>query len=336
MTEYVERLRSAQERCLNGVALTREEIVYLLQTPLGSEQDRLLRRAARQVARETAGNLGYIWTALGLDFQPCAMNCKFCALGEAWGLATQASALTEEEILEKARALVRDGSDFVVLRTTEFYSAEALCALVRRIRRDIPGGYRIVLNTGELEVEQANALHESGADAVYHALRLREGVDTPFRPAERLATMEHVQRSRLELVSLVEPVGCEHTNEELADSFLNLVAHGAYISGAMARVPVQGTPFGRTERLSDGRLAQIIAVLRLSGGGTVRDICVHPASAEALDSGANVVVVEMGAIPRDARLSPGAWRDFTMREAKNRLQAAGYRLHALQKNDKPV
>ena len=336
MTEFTQRLLAAQQRCRDGLVLAREEIVYLLQTPLGSEEDRLLRRAARQIARETAGDIGYIWTALGLDFQPCTMNCKFCALGQAWGLAVQKKTLSEEEILGRARSLVRDGADFVVLRTTEFYSAETLCALVRRIRREIPGAYRLVLNTGELTVAQADALHESGADAVYHALRLREGVDTPFRPAERLATMEHVRRSRLELVSLVEPVGCEHTNEELADSFLRLVAHGAYISGAMARVPVQGTPFGQSEPLGASRLAQIIAVLRLSGGGTVRDICVHPASQEALESGANVVVVEMGAIPRDARPSPGAWQDFTMQQAKNRLEAAGYRLHALQLDEKPV
>ena len=56
----------------------------------------------------------------------------------------------------------------------------------------------------------------------------------------------------------------------------------------------------------------------------MQDICVHPASPEALESGANVVVVETGAIPRDVDSAGDAWRGFGISEARSMLEGAGY------------
>ena len=154
----------------------------------------------------------------------------------------------------------------------------------------------------------------------------------PFHRRERTKTMESVFHSDLKLISLVEPVGYEHTNEEIADRFLTAVQYGASICGAMARVPVKGTPLGEAPIISESRLAQITAVLRLSGGSTVKDICVHPASAEAVESGANVLVVETGAIPRDTALSPDLWENFNMMNAKAIFSDAGYVLNKETQN----
>ena len=71
-------------------------------------------------------------------------------------------------------------------------------------------------------------------------------------------------------------------------------------------------------------MAHIIAVLRLSGGSVIRDICVHPASPAAMDSGANVLVVEAGAIPRDADFSEENWAGTGMEQAAALLRNGGY------------
>ena len=136
--------------------------------------------------------------------------------------------------------------------------------------------------------------------------------------------MRNVQRSKLDLISLVEPIAEEHTNEELAKNFLNIVSCGACISGAMARIPVKGTPFGDAKIISESKLAQIIAVLRLSGGDVVKDICVNPVSLEALNSGANVMVVETGAVPRDDKLEENSWNNIDMKKAHELFQKANY------------
>ena len=227
---------------------------------------------------------------------------------------------------QHVRQYAENGAAYVTLRTTEFYDLDRLLGFIPEIRAKIPGGYAIVLNTGELDAAAAAKAKAAGVYGVYHALRLREGTDTPFNPAERVATMKNASASGMTLVSLVEPLGCEHTDEEIADSFLSAAACGAKICGAMARFPVEGTPFGSSPMISGPRLAHVVAALRLSGGSAVRDICVHKATHEALESGANVMVVESGAIPRDSDFSEKDWAGVDMARAREMLAAAGYEI----------
>lgn len=313
-------------KCLAGEALSRAEIVSLLGVEIGSADDEYLRAAAREAAAKIAGGRGYIWCAVGMDYAPCSMNCKFCSFGEKWGIVREPRHFEPEQVFEHVRTYAENGAAYVVLRTTEFYDLETLLGYIPKIRAEVPGEYAIILNTGELDPTDAKRAKAAGVYGVYHALRLREGTDTPFNPAERIATMKNVSASGMTLVSLVEPLGCEHTDEEIADSFLNAAACGAKICGAMARFPVEGTPFGSSPMISGPRLAHVVAALRLSGGSAVRDICVHKATPEALESGANVMVVESGAIPRDSDFSEKDWAGVDMARAREMLSAAGYEI----------
>lgn len=328
MIEFIDRCKA---RCLEGQALKREDIIRLLEIPVGSEDDRYLRTAAREAAAAITENQGYIWCAVGMDYAPCPMNCRFCSFGEAWNLIPEARHVTMDEILAHIRHFVSGGAAYIVLRTTEFYDLDTLLQYVPKIRAAVPGDYAIILNTGELDPITAQKVADAGVYGIYHALRLREGSDTPFDEADRIRTMQSVTQTPLKLISLVEPIGPEHTAEELADRFLNTVACGASIGGAMARFPVPGTPLGAARMLSDEEMAHIIAVLRLSGGSTIRDICVHPASPAAMESGANVLVVEAGAIPRDADFSEQDWAGTGMDKAAKLLQDAGFTLSLPQK-----
>ena len=317
-------IQKAKEKALNGVILTENEIIELLEISLGSKEDQELRDTAREVARIKTNNTAYIWSAIGADYDTCPMSCKFCSFGEQWGIIQKPVRYSTKKIIEKAKYFIENGARFIVLRTTEFYSVSKLLKIAKKIRKDIPGDYEIILNTGELDMTISNLLYEEGISGIYHACRIREGIDTPFEVDVRKNTMKNVQRSKLDLISLVEPIAEEHTNEEIAKNFLNIVDCGATISGAMARIPVKGTPYGETKILSESRLAQIIAVLRLSGGDVVKDICVHPVSLEALESGANVMVVETGAIPRDEKLEEENWNNIDMKKAHELIKKANY------------
>lgn len=313
-------------KCLAGERLSRNEIIRLLDVEPGGADDRFLREAAREASLKIAGGKGYIWCAVGMDYAPCSMNCKFCSFGEKWGIVREPRHFEPEQVFAHVRTYAENGAAYIVLRTTEFYDLETLFGYIPKIRAEVPGEYAIILNTGELEPVDAERAKAAGVYGVYHALRLREGVDTPFDPAERIATMKNVSASGMTLVSLVEPLCCEHTDEEIADSFLNAAACGAKICGAMARFPVEGTPFGSSPMISGTRLAHVVAALRLSGGSAVRDICVHKATPEALESGANVMVVESGAIPRDSDFSEKDWAGVDMARAREMLAAAGYEI----------
>lgn len=321
------QIRQAKELCLSGQGLSKEQIMELLSLDPDSADADYLRQCAGEAARIITGGAAYLWGALGIDRVPCSMNCKFCSFGEAWNLVETDTRYSEAEVLEQVEAFVRAGVRFIVLRTTEFYSIDALCGEIQTIRENIPGEYEIILNTGEFNLHMAQNMHTAGVSGIYHALRLREGIDTGFDPQDRLNTLQAVCDSPLRLISLVEPAGPEHTDEELAEAFLVTARYGAYVSGTMARVPVPGTPLGNIPMLSENRIAQLTAVFRLAAGRRIPNICVHPASQTAVSAGANVIVIEKGAIPRDCDFTKEEWSFFTAEKGKKLLTKAGYQVH---------
>ncbi len=313
-----------KERALRGAPVSREEVLRLLAFDPESEAAACLGEAAREVARLVAGNEGRVWSAVGIDCRPCPMNCAFCSFGEKWGLVGEPREWSDEAVIAAAEAFVAAGAEWVTLRTTEFYGVERLCALARKVREAVPGEYGLVVNTGEFGARESEMMLAAGINIVYHSLRLGEGKTTCFRPEERLDTLHAVRDSALKLAHLVEPVGPEHTDGEIADILLTALDNRAALGGAMARINVRGTPFAAHPSLSDRRLAQIVAVTRLCGGRNMPDICVHPPRREALEWGANVVVVETGAVPRDQEECRGEWQGFTVAEARALFREAGY------------
>ncbi|MDK2948627.1 MAG: hypothetical protein PWQ63_1787 [Methanolobus sp.] len=321
---YTNLILTAKEKALNGEKLDRESIIALLEIDPDSIDADMLGMAAREVAEEVTGNRASVWASIGVDYKKCAMNCDFCSFGQKWGLIAQESERSAEEIIELTDRFVSQGARWVTLRTTQFYGFDRLIQLIKDIRLAVTGNYEIVVNTGEFDEEKARKLAEAGAQVVYHTLRLREGKDTRFRPEDRIDTLRSVRDSPLNLAYLVEPVGIEHSNEEIADIFLKGMEYGAILSGAMARVPLPGTPFAGSDQLSERRHAQIVAVTRLAAGHHTPDICVHPPSRIAMEWGTNVVVVETGAVPRDTGNCDCEWHGFDMVTARDYFENAGY------------
>ena len=319
-----QKIDNAFRKALDGIRLDRSEIIDLLKIDTFSDEGVYLRNKANEASHILTNNKAYLWGAIGVDYAPCVANCKFCSFGASWGLIEKENSYSIQAILPKIKEFVDNQVHFIVLRTTQYYSLETLTGYVQTIRKEISGDYEIVINVGEFDVQMANRLHENGVNGVYHAIRLREGIDTHFDIEDRLSTLSAVKQSPLNLIHLVEPVGVEHSYEEIADRFLCSLEYGVYISGIMARVPVKGTPLGDLPQLSDEEIAKMIAVLRLSGGKMVQHICVHPASELAVQSGANVVVIETGAIPRDQKLAAGKWLNFDYHTAKNLFTKNGF------------
>ncbi len=323
----MELINRVKKEALAGRVINRQDMIALLAIDPESKACQELGQAAREVAARVTKNKAYLWAAIGIDYRSCPMNCHYCSLGDAWGLVEEESELSEKEIIDRVEAYVEENVQWIVLRTTQFYPFEKLIALAKKIKSDIPGDYKLVANTGEFDQVIAKELIDAGFEGIYHSLRLREGLDTQFEPKDRIKTMEAIKESSLKLISLVEPVGIEHSNEEIADSFYTAIKHGAIITGAMARVPVKGTPLEKYEALGEKRLAQIIAVTRLAAGIQAPDICVHPASKIAMKWGANVAVVESGSIPRDSSSNlKKQWQGFDPKMAAKWFEASGYRV----------
>lgn len=159
---------------------------------------------------------------------------------------------------------------------------------------------------------------------VYQAIRLREGIDTNFDLKERKRAIKKVTESEMILSQYLEPIGPEHTNEEIADRIIDIVNEKTKVSGLMIRVPVKGTPKYKLGSLSDNRIAQITAILRISTKDHIKDLVIHPKVDSALESGANVLVVDIGAIPRSNEVHLEEWDGQDVKKAKKALKEKGY------------
>lgn len=317
-------IERCKEKALQGEKLSLEELVSLLEMDPDSEEAKMLGAAAGKVARKYTAGQARLWGAIGVDYKPCEMNCAFCSLGKKWGIVTEEKEYSLEEMLRQVHYYVENGFYYILLRTTEFYSAEKLGQIIAEIKKQVPGDYILGSNIGELDAEKAEYLYGCGAGLAYHCMRLREGTDTIFDPAERRATLEAIRDSKLDLGFWVEPVGPEHTNLELAEKILETISYNTRVCGVMARIPVEGTPLGKYPQISDTRLAQITAVLRLACGSRVRDICTHPAMELAVQYGANVITLETGSIPREAKFTDGYWLGVDAAQVKEWFSRNGY------------
>lgn len=320
------------EKLRKGEQPEKKEIITLLSLDPSSPETALLKSRAREMANEITGNTGKVWSAFGIEHRACPMNCQFCSFGKEWGLVQEDFDWPDEDIVEAARMSVADGASWFTLRTNAGYSIERLCELAKKIRSEVPGDYALVVNTGDMSREDADNLLESGVNGIYHTWRLGEGVTTRFSPQTRYSTMNSVKLTDLDLYHLVEPLGPEHTNEEIAERILAAARCGAALGGVMARINVEGTPLADSGKVPEDRISQIIAVCRLCSGPGAKDICVVPPLKSALEAGANVVTVEVGAIPRSGDTNQkSAWKGFGVSDARALLESAGYETGARAK-----
>jgi biotin synthase len=311
-------LKDTLDSALSGGRLSLEDATALLELPLGTDDSRAIAEAAHALALRHSRQ-GRIWTAIGVDYCPCPQNCSFCSFGVDWGIIRDSHEWTEEQVVDAAARFAAEGASWITIRTTQHYPLERVCRLAKAMRERIPNCPTLVANVGEMSLDQAEMLYEAGYSVAYHVFRLREGTDTGIDAEERLRSLENIHRSRLGLAFLAEPIGPEHTAAEIAREMVRARDLGAVIMGAMARVPVPGTPKAHLGQISEEKLARIIAVSRLVGGEVAQEICVHPPSDAAVAAGANAVVVETGAVPREREEIRKEWRGLTMAQAKQLL-----------------
>lgn len=315
----------AMGTALEGEYVGRDVLLALLSIDPFSEEAEYLGRAGREVASAFTDNTGRIGSAFGMDLCPCTMNCAFCALGEKWHLFDETYEFTAEEIIGEMRRVMEKGFYQFTIRTTEFYTVEKLCQLIKRIRSEIQGDYFVSLNVGELTLEEAERLYDAGYNAAYHSLRLGEGKDTGFDPQERIDTMRAISESRLALSTGLDPIGIEHTDAEIVDRLELFRELDAATVCVMKRINVAGTPMEGIPMVPEERIAQIASVTRIAGAGKWKNVACSPPSKLALRYGANTFSVTTGANPRFTKQDFGTWSIFDHETAMEFLKDAGYR-----------
>lgn len=313
------------QKARSGAELTREDALALLQIETGSSDYYTLLDIANAEARAQYQGHGSIFAQIGVEASPCPGNCAFCSLAESVFPKENSFVLPVETAEEFADVLVKQGAEELFLMTTANYTNTAFLEYAAKVYRHLPEGMRFVANVGDFDLDYAKQLRKVGFTGIYHVCRLREGIDNDLKLEQRVHTIEAALEAGLELYYCVEPIGPEHTHEEMVEEMFRARKYGVAVAAVMKRTCVPGTALYERGELSSADMAKICAVAKLVIKPK-RAMGVHEPDILCLMAGANQIYAEVSVNPRDLSLSTETSRGASMKKAQGFLFAANWNI----------
>lgn len=307
------------QRFEKGETLDKADLCVLLSLPTGSKEYYQLLAAANGYSRAAFHNKGIVFGQIGLDAQPCPVNCRFCSLAQDAMQGKEVFLRPLEQTVAIAKELANEGVQDVFLMTTALFSQQLFLEYGKAVRAQLPDHVRLVANVGDFDLEYAKKLKQCGFTGVYHICRLGEGIDTNVSVETRIATLNAVKDAGMELYYCVEPIGPEHTNEQLADEMLRPREYPVGVMAVMRRCAVPGTMMEHSGEISSARLAQICAAAVLAMR-PARAMCVHEPDELCLMAGANQLYAECGTNPRDTCAETSKGRGRSVQDVQKILE----------------
>ena len=319
-------LRQILDKAENDEALNRDDCRYLLNLDEKSFEAGLLRAAASSLIRSKNDNSAIILGQIGVDVNPCPGGCKFCTFGEEHTHFERVR-MSEEELCQKIEEFCRYGDLYgLYLMSMHDYDFDHYLKCVTRDLVFAPSTTQIWANVGDTSLDGYKQLHAAGVTGVYHVCRLREGIDTALKPEDRIKSMQNALEAGLELYTCCEPIGPEHSVDELVDNIFIGIEMNIYQHAAMRRVAVPGAPLAHYGQISELRLAQIVAVIALASATvpTMAYMGAHEPNELCYTAGANIITAESGANPRDNSDDTAENRGMDMARCRKMMFECGF------------
>ena len=305
------------------IPLTREDAMTLLSVPnLSGEYHALIRKAA-EISRRDFGSKGYIFVQIGLNAAPCSGNCSFCSLAQCNFTGEETSEKSLEAVLEQVSQIDYQRVTAVFLMTTADFDADRFLEYGRQVRKILPPQIALVANTSDFDAAYARQMKKAGFTGVYHIVRLREGIDTAISPETRIQSLDAAAEAGLRIYYCLEPIGPEHTYDEMVTEMLRARAYHVDVMAAMRRVSVDRTCFAGRNMIDDAELTKIVAVTRLVVMPGI-SMNVHEPNRAAMAAGVNQLYAEIGVNPRDHSRETEASRGFSVEQVTRMLKDNGY------------
>lgn len=309
------------DKIKSGEALSREDALSLLSIKTGDPAYYTLLGLSNADARKRFCSRGAIFAQIGIEASPCPAACGFCSLSKDVFLDENSFVLPVQAAEKLTDELVRQNIDELFLMTTANYPKQDFLSYAEKIKRRLKKEMRFVANVGDFDLSYAEKLRAVGFSGVYHICRLGEGRDTKIDPKERIKTLDAIACAGLELYYCVEPIGPEHTYEEIADEIFRAKNYPVEVMAVMKRVCVPGTKLYSCGEISSAELAKICAVTQLCTRPK-RAMGVHEPDGLCLMAGANQIYAEVSVNPRDVNLSTEQGRGASVEKAKSMLASA--------------
>lgn len=321
---FDEEVYDIVEKGLLGDGLTEAETLRLYQVPEMSKEAAYIRWAGQELSLRAANGKAEIHAQIGLNSTICPKNCQFCSFAACNGVRQGKYELPKEDVLEYAKIYEQDGANLILMLTTASYSFDKLLDMVYSVREVISPELPLLVNTEDMTLERAKALKEAGCNGAYHAIRMREGVDTGIPVEDRIETFKHIAEAGLKLSTCVEPVGPEHTPEELTEASFRCINTNPMTSGVGKRISVPGTMLYDRGMLTDVANANMVAIYRLAHGLSLRLNCSANTVMTAA-AGANLAWAEVGTNPRDlVERTENGGRGASLAQQRKMFLASGW------------
>ncbi|MDD2389112.1 MAG: radical SAM protein [Desulfobacterales bacterium] len=302
--------------------IDRTQATILMNLALHSKETYALMETANRMSRQQFKGKAENHLHIGINITPCPFNCRFCSLTEAAGIFTETIEFEEEQLLEWVRDAERCGADALNIMTTGTYSFERLLEIGRLLSAEtaIP----LVANTRDIDHREAEQLLAAGFVGAYHAVRLGEGRDTPFKVTQRIKTICAIKDVGLKWMNCIEPVGPEHAIGEIVGLMLLARTWQATYSGVMRRINFAGSPMARFGMISELEMAKMVAVSRLVMGDVCRAHCTQEPHSASLLAGANLFFPEVGSNPRDSEADTSRGRGQSVFDCRQIFMEMGW------------
>ena len=321
-----DRVLKILERSQSGVGLSKEECRYLLGFNESSPESSLTRTVADGFTRKRLHNAGVIIGQIGVDIAPCVGGCKFCSFAEGH-TKFEKFRISDEELVRKIEELTEHADLYgLFLMTMHVYDKDMLFHMIDIAKRTITPKTQLWINVGDTDYDTSVELKKAGVRGAYHVCRLREGIDTNLKPEARMQTMRNMRSAGLELYTCCEPIGPEHSVEEIVDNFFIGIDLGCIQHACMRRVAVKGSPLEYKGQITELRMAQCCAVLTLAASKVngFKFMSIHEPNEAGLLSGANLITAESGGNPRDTNRDTRENRGWTMGRCRKLLWESGF------------
>jgi len=259
-----EEFLSVLERCLDEEHIPVEDCEVLLSMPEDSPEVSILIDKAEDFVRQRTGNVGEIGVQIGIIVGPCYVDCGFCRFAYST-TDVEDYTMKDDELTRYLKSITEEGYvTNVSLMTIHNANFDDIVHSVEVARSVLPEDIRLSINVGDLEPREAKALKDAGVGSAYHAVRLGESIDNRLEPMGRMDTIKNLKAAGIPVATGVEPIGPEHTIQDICRTYYNAMDLGCHCCSASARVPVPGTVLYGMETISTRRLQQIRSALMLS------------------------------------------------------------------------
>jgi biotin synthase len=306
------------QKGVDFAGIDREEALALMHIALHSKEAYALMETANQMSRDGFSQKGELHFHIGLNVEPCPMDCKFCSLTRLAGIFKEKTEFSKKDIIAWAKMGETHGVDALNLMTTGTYPFKKLMEIGRLLKREVT--IPLVANTRDINHQEGEQLLDAGFVGFYHAVRLGEGRDTPFKKDRRIQTIQVLKDVGLQWMNCIEPVGPEHTPEEIINLMFLARDFRATYSGVMRRINFPGSPMEQYGMINDLTMAKLVAISRLVMGDIPRAHCTHEPHEVSLLAGANLFFPEVGASPRDKAADTGKGRGTGILDCRRYLQ----------------